>query len=77
MDEIGSHILYEIKCRIIEPFKGKIGRGQSFIYYEDMRKGYDPKGYLGDRIVFLVGSINDLTKRWGLVHAGKLNGNLF
>jgi hypothetical protein len=65
MDEIGSHVLYEVRCQIVEPFKGRIKRGQSFVYYEDMQKGYDPQLYLGDRVVFLVGSINGLTKRWG------------
>jgi hypothetical protein len=65
MDEIGTHVLYEIRCRIVEPFKGRVRRGQDFVYYEDLNKDYDPQRYSGDKLVFLVGSINSLTKRWG------------
>jgi hypothetical protein len=47
------HPLYVVQSEIIEPFKGKIKRGQRLEFYIRLEDDYDINRFLGERIVFL------------------------
>lgn len=49
------HPLYVVESEIIEPFKGKIKRGQQLVFYIHLEEGYDVNRFLGEWIVFLEG----------------------
>jgi len=59
------HPLYLLRSEVIEPFKGKLRRGQVLEFYLAVEEGFDVNTRLGDWIVFLEGSSNTPDKKWG------------
>jgi hypothetical protein len=49
------HPLYVVRSEIIEPFKGRIKRGQQLEFYFHAEDDYDVKKLLGEWVVFLEG----------------------
>ncbi|MDT4967102.1 MAG: hypothetical protein QOJ64_1839 [Acidobacteriota bacterium] len=49
------HPLYVVQSEIIEPFKGKIKRGQRLEFYVHVEEGYDVNRIPGEWVVFLEG----------------------
>jgi hypothetical protein len=48
--------LYIVESEIVESFKGKTKKGQSFVFYFHAEEGFDVKPLIGDKwIVFLQG----------------------
>jgi hypothetical protein len=68
VDSIGDrepgYIRYLIRCRIIEPFKGDIRKGQALEYYSVAEKDYNPGNYRGHKIVFLGSLFDKLQGGW-------------
>ena len=61
-DKDAGYVRYLIRCRVIEPFKGDIKKGQALEYYSVAEKGYNPENYRGNKIVFL-GNVFDKRKK--------------
>jgi hypothetical protein len=61
-----GYVRYLIRCQVIEPFKGDFKSGQTIGYYSVAEKGYDPKGFHGNRIVFLGSLFDKQKKDWVL-----------
>lgn len=59
------HLLYILRGEVIEPFKGKLRRGQAIEFYLFVEEGFDVNSRLGDWIVFLERSSNTPDKKWG------------
>jgi hypothetical protein len=59
------HPLYLLQSEIIEPFKGKIKRGQALEFYLAVEEDFDVNSRLGDWVVFLEGSSHSPAKKWG------------
>jgi hypothetical protein len=59
------HPLYAARGEVVESFKGKLKRGQSFEFYISAEEDYDINKALGDWIVFLTGSANTPNGKWG------------
>jgi hypothetical protein len=59
------HPLYVAQSEIIEPFKGRLKRGQSFEFYISAEEDYNINNVLGEWIVFLTGSANTPDGKWG------------
>lgn len=59
------HPLYLAQSEVIESFKGKLKRGQSFEFYISAEEDYNINKVLGERIVFLIGSANTPNRKWG------------
>ncbi len=50
------HPLYKVESEILESFKGRVKKGQSFTFYFHAEEGYDVKKLIdGEWIVFLEG----------------------
>jgi hypothetical protein len=49
------HPLYVVQGEVIEPFKGKLKRGQRLEFYIHVEEDYDVNRFLGERILFLEG----------------------
>jgi hypothetical protein len=60
------HPLYLLRGEVIEPFKGRLRRGQALEFYLAVEEGFDVNSRLGDWIVFLEESSNTPDKKWGL-----------
>jgi hypothetical protein len=59
------HPLYVLRGEVIEPFKGKLRRGQMLEFYLSVEEGFNANSHLGDWVVFLEGSSNTPDKKWG------------
>ena len=55
---------WRIVCDVIEPFKGKLSKGQELIYYHGAEAGFKKELFLGDKIVFLIRNFHEKDKQW-------------
>ncbi len=55
---------WRIVCEVVEPFKGKFRKGQTFVYYHGAEAGFKQALFLGDKIVFLHRNYHEKEKRW-------------
>jgi len=55
---------WRIVCEVVEPFKGKVRKGQTFVYYHGAEAGFKKELFLGEKIVFLHRNYHDKEKRW-------------
>jgi hypothetical protein len=55
---------WRIVCDVIEPFKGKLSKGQEFIYYHGAEVGFKKELFLGNKIVFLIRNFHEKDKQW-------------
>ena len=65
---------WRITCEIVEPFKGKFGKGETVVYYHGAEAGFKKEIFLGDKIVFLERHYHDKEKQW--VYAAIENSTL-
>lgn len=61
-DELGDHVLYLVRCQVVEPLKGRIKLGQSLEYYHSAEGGA-VKDMLGEKIVFLTESLDKVANK--------------
>src|SRR2546421_4834927 len=54
VNRIGGYEDWRIVCDVVEPFKGKLRKGQEFIFYHGAEAGFKRELFLGDKIVFLI-----------------------
>jgi len=54
---------WRIVCDVIEPFKGKLSKGQELIYYHGAEAGFKQELFLGDKIVFLIRNFHEKDKQ--------------
>jgi hypothetical protein len=52
-DKIGYYAIYRVTSRVVEPFKGRVKKGQRLIYYIQTEDVYDKYSYRGEKVVFL------------------------
>jgi hypothetical protein len=55
---------WRIVCEVVEPFKGKFRKGQTFVYYHGAEAGFKQELFLGEKIVFLHRNYHEKEKRW-------------
>lgn len=55
---------WRLVCEVVEPFKGKFRKGQTFVYYHGAEAGFKQALFLGEKIVFLHRNYHDQEKRW-------------
>ena len=64
VNRIGGYEDWRIVCDVIEPFKGKLLKGQEFIFYHGAEAGFKRELFLGDKIVFLIRNYVEKEKKW-------------
>ena len=64
VNRIGGYEDWRIVCDVIEPFKGKLRKGQELIFYHGAEAGFKRELFLGDKIVFLIRNYVEKEKRW-------------
>jgi hypothetical protein len=64
VNRIGGYEDWRIVCDIIEPFKGKLRKGQEFVFYHGAEAGFKKELFLGDKIVFLIRNYVEKEKKW-------------
>jgi len=55
---------WRIVCAVVEPFKGKFRKGQTFTFYHGAEAGFKKELFLGEKIIFLHRNYHDKEKRW-------------
>jgi len=64
VNRIGGYEDWRIVCEIIEPFKGKLRRGEQLEFYHGAEAGFRKELFLGDKIVFLVRNFHEQDNKW-------------
>jgi hypothetical protein len=64
VNRIGGYEDWRIVCDVIEPFKGKLHKGQEFIFYHGAEAGFKKEIFLGDKIIFLIRNYVEKEKKW-------------
>ena len=54
----GAHQLYLLEADVVEPFKGRVRRGQRLHFYMAVEEGFNINSRLGEWVVFLEESRN-------------------
>ena len=65
---------WRVVCEIIEPFKGKVRKGERLVYYHGAEAGFRKELFLGEKIIFLHRNFHDKEKQW--VYAAIENSTL-
>ncbi|MFN2577487.1 MAG: hypothetical protein ABR607_07335 [Pyrinomonadaceae bacterium] len=65
---------WRLVCKIIEPFKGKVRKGEQLVYYHGAEAGFREELFLGEKIIFLQRNFYNKEKRW--VYAAIENSTL-
>jgi hypothetical protein len=55
---------WRLVCEVVEPFKGKFRKGQTFTFYHGAEAGFKKELFLGDKIVFLHRNYHEADKQW-------------
>ena len=55
---------WRIVCEVVEPFKGKFRKGQTFTFYHGAEAGFKQELFLGEKIVFLHRNYHEADKKW-------------
>jgi hypothetical protein len=64
VNRIGGYEDWRIVCDVLEPFKGKLHKGQELIFYHGAEAGFKREIFLGDKIVFLIRNYVEQEKKW-------------
>ena len=64
VNRIGGYEDWRIVCDVVEPFKGRLRKGQEFIFYHGAEAGFKKELFLGDKIVFLIRNYVEKEKKW-------------
>ena len=65
---------WRVVCEIIEPFKGKVRKGERLVYYHGAEAGFRKELFLGEKIVFLQRNFHERERQW--VYAAIENSTL-
>ena len=65
---------WRVVCEIIEPFKGKVRKGERLVYYHGAEAGFRKGLFLGEKIVFLQRNFHERERQW--VYAAIENSTL-
>ena len=55
---------WRLVCEVVEPFKGKFRKGQTFTFYHGAEAGFKRELFLGEKIVFLHRNYHEADKKW-------------
>ena len=55
---------WRLRGEVIEPFKGKLARGQKIEFYHGAEAGFRKELFLGEKIVFLIRNFHEQDKKW-------------
>jgi len=55
---------WRLVCEVVEPFKGKFRKGQTFTFYHGAEAGFKQELFLGEKIVFLHRNYHEADKKW-------------
>jgi hypothetical protein len=64
VNRIGGYEDWRIVCDVIEPFKGKLRKGQELVFYHGAEAGFKKETFLGEKIVFLIHNYVEKEKKW-------------
>ena len=64
VNRIGGYEDWRLVCDVVEPFKGKISKGQEFVFYHGAEAGFKKETFLGDKIIFLIRNYVEKEKKW-------------
>ncbi len=64
VNRIGGYEEWRIVCDVVEPFKGKLRKGQELVYYNGAEARFKKELFLGDKIVFLIRNYVEKEKKW-------------
>lgn len=64
VNRIGGYEDWRVVCNVVEPFKGKLRKGQELVFYHGAEAGFKKELFLGDKIVFLIRNYVEKEKRW-------------
>src|SRR5262245_53225964 len=64
VNRIGGYEDWHLVGEVIEPFKGKVRKGDPIDFYHGAEKGFHREQFLGDKIVFLERNYVEKEKRW-------------
>jgi hypothetical protein len=64
VNRIGGYEDWRIVCDVVEPFKGKLRKGQELVFYNGADAGFKKELFLGDKIVFLTRNYVEKEKKW-------------
>jgi hypothetical protein len=71
---VGGYEDWRVVCEVVEPFKGKFGRGDQIEYYHTAEAGLRKEWFTGEKIVFLLRHYYKPEKKW--VYAALENSTL-
>jgi hypothetical protein len=63
VNRIGGYENWRVVCEIIEPFKGKVRKGQMVEYYHGAEAGFRKQWFYGEKIIFLLRDFDEKEKR--------------
>jgi hypothetical protein len=72
--KIGGYEEWHVVCEVVEPFKGKIGRGDQIEYYHTAEAGLGKEWFTGEKIIFLQRHYYRPEKKW--IYAALENSTL-
>jgi hypothetical protein len=72
--KVGGYEDWRVVCEVVEPFKGKFGRGGQIEYYHTAEAGLRNEWFTGEKIVFLLRHYYKPEKKW--VYAALENSTL-
>jgi hypothetical protein len=64
VNRIGGYEDWHLVGDVIEPFKGKVRKGDPIDFYHGAEKGFRRELFLGEKIVFLERNYVEKEKRW-------------
>jgi hypothetical protein len=62
--KVGGYEDWRVVCEVVEPFKGKFGRGEQIEYYHTAEAGLRKEWFTGEKIVFLLRHYYKPEKKW-------------
>lgn len=63
---IGGYEDWHLVAEVVEPFKGRLRKGETIDFYHGAEKGFRQETFLGDKIIFLHRNFVEKEKRWVL-----------
>jgi hypothetical protein len=64
LKRVGGYEDWHVVCEVVEPFKGKFGRGEQIEYYQTAEAGLRKEWFSGEKIVFLLRHYYEPEKKW-------------
>jgi len=64
VNRIGGYEDWRLVCEVLEPFKGKLRKGDNLVFYHGAEAGFRRELFLGEKIVFLQRNFHEKEKQW-------------